>query len=284
MWLMQRRDAVLLFIPGNPGITSYYTTFFARLKSLCPNLDIVASNHIGFNAHDVRKSSSHIDLNAQIAHKIHLLDEIAANVSREERERKMPIFVAGHSVGAYMAIKVLEARPDVVCRTYLLFPTINNIAASPQGVIATTALKVPGLITLATLLVWFISTAVPTSIKYGLVKWFTGFPGDAVRVTADEVLTSTGVHSALTLARSEMAEINAPDAAFWERFALRCSAYWAITDRWVSETHRTELLGIAKGLESYTCPSAPHAFCIRHGDLVADRVANWLNRDLKLKS
>ncbi|CCG82071.1 Putative uncharacterized protein [Taphrina deformans PYCC 5710] len=280
---MQRRDAILFFIPGNPGITSYYTTFLTRLRASCPGLDIIASNHIGFDAGDIRKASDFIDLNAQIAHKVQLLDEISSNLTPDERHRKVPVFVAGHSVGGYMAIKVLEARPDIVDRVYFLFPTVNNIAASPQGVMATAALKIPGLITLATLFAWLLCTVVPRSFKYAAVRWFTGFPEDAVRVTADEVLTATGVHTALTLARSEMAEIGAPDAAFWEKYATRCSAYWATTDRWVSDTHRTVLLGIAKGLENYTCKAAPHAFCIRHGDLVADQVAKWLDRDVNGK-
>lgn len=276
------RSAILFFIPGNPGISAYYRTFFDALQSRHPGLDIVTSNHVGFNGADTPRPAKYIDLDAQIAHKIDLLEAILFGRSAEEKSRRIPIFLAGHSVGAYMAIKVLAARPECVARVYLLFPTLSHIAQSPQGVVTTALLRVPGLVSAASNLVWGISAVMPLSWKYAVVRWFTGFSGDAVAVTADQVLTRTAVHSALTLARSEMSEINAPDRAFWTKFASRCRAYWATSDRWVADKHRAELLGMAQGMESHHCGEAPHAFCIRHGELVAEQVADWLDRDIPL--
>lgn len=280
-----QRTAILFFIPGNPGIETYYTAFFASLKRLVPGLDIICFPHLGFDARDIttRPSSRAIDLDAQIAHKVDILDSILLGRTPEEKARRVPIYLAGHSVGAYMAIQVLSLRPESVERAYLLFPTLSHIAASPQGRVATTLLlRVPGLVTAATCVTWVVANLLPQSWRRRGVAWWTGFPEDAVAVTEERVLTTRAVHAALTLARSEMVEIKDPDAQFWKKYASRCTAYWARHDGWVSERHRTELLAMAEGMESYHCNTASHAFCIRHGDLVAEKVGAWLRRDLNM--
>lgn len=271
-----------MFIPGNPGITTYYKTFFTTLRQIIPGLDIISANFVGFNPQDPIRDAQSIDLQAQIADRIDRLDGILLGLSQAERKANLPIYLAGHSVGAYIALQVLAARPESIDRVYLLTPTISDIAQSAQGQLMTHVLKVPGIVQSVATFTWVLSHCLPSSIVSGLVKWFTGLPDDAVHITTQEVLRKNVVYTALTLARSEMLTITSPDLVFWQRYASRCSAYWATKDRWVSDSHRTELLAVAKGMESYHCKDAPHAFCLRHGEVVAKKVGDWMKRDIAM--
>lgn len=273
---MTKRTAILFFIPGNPGLSSYYTTFYAVLKAQIPGLEIVTTNHIGFNACDGRLDSQYIDLSAQIAHKIDLLDGIVLG-----RNDGVPIYIAGHSVGAYIATKVLQARPEHIKHAYLLFPTLSHIARSQRGRVATLALQVPGLITFLSLLTWLITLLIPRQTRLRIVKWHTGFPDEAAEISAFQVLSRNTVYSALTLALTEMREINEPDTSFWAKYGSKCTAYWAREDHWVNDDARRELIDLASGMENYFCDEAPHAFCVSHNELVAKRVGTWMARDMK---
>lgn len=271
------RKAILLFVPGNPGIISYYTSFFETLRKEVPGLDIISSNYVGFNVSDARKPSHSIALPAQIAATIGQLD----NLLKAAKSGKIPVYLAGHSVGAYICLQVLKARSECIHRVYLLTPTINDIAESPQGRILTPLYRLPGFVTFVASLVWCVTHVMPKSLLLAVIQKVTKLPREAALVTMEEVVRDNIIYTVLTLAQSEMELIRAPDRAFWKVFAARCSAYWAEDDHWVSLHHRAELLGIAEGMESYHCQSAPHAFCIRHGDVVAAKVAEWIIRDIQ---
>ena len=271
---MSKRSCILFFIPGNPGLSSYYRAFFKELKAKVPGIDIITTNHIGFNPDDGRRDASSIDLSAQIAHKIDLLDGIA--IGRKPEEKDIPIYVAGHSVGAYMATKVLAARPELVDHLFLLFPTMSHIGRSRQGRIATVLLSIPFIIQFLSLLTWTLSVLVPANLRLNWVKRFTKFPDNSADITAFEVLTRNNVYTALTLALTEMREINEPDTKFWSKYADRCTSYWARHDHWVQDNAREELIACAPAMENYFCDEAPHAFCVSHNELVAKRVADWI--------
>lgn len=306
---MPKRTAILFFIPGNPGLSSYYTAFFDALRARIPGLDIITSNHLGFSPGDARREEGYIGLSAQVAHKVDLLDGIILGMTSEERhgrdagpnggggtrnfgaqkqshgdDGRIPIYIAGHSVGAYMATKVMQARPTDIKRAYLLFPTLSHISQSRNGRIAKRILDLPGSITVLSLLAGLLDVGVVSpDLRVRLVKWWTGFPDAAARVSALEVLTRNTVHTALTLAYTEMRDINAPDAEFLKTQAPRCAAYWARTDAWVSPESRDEIVRIAEGMENYICDEAPHAFCVAHNEIVAERVGAWMATDIKVK-
>jgi pimeloyl-ACP methyl ester carboxylesterase len=276
--------SVLLFIPGNPGIIEYYDAFFRALQQHHPKLEIHAFNHIGFSSggKSARRLPKHeIELDAQIAHAIDRLDSLLTAYKNQASREQPHIFVAGHSVGAYIACKMLEARPHAIRRLYLLTPTLTEIAKSPQGQIMALCLRVPAFIRVVAAFVWLITSLVPQIFRKKIVARYTGFSDEAVRVTTDSVVQPINVYTALTLAASEMREIRGPDRAFWKEFAHHCSAYWVEKDHWTHLASRDQLLAETH-MESYFCKRANHAFCVRHSELVADVVAGWLGRDMAL--
>ena len=66
-------------------------------------------------------------LEDQISHKLAFLQERA--------ERKRTLYLVGHSIGCYMILKMLKhLAPSQVRKIFFLFPTIEKMAATPNGV------------------------------------------------------------------------------------------------------------------------------------------------------
>lgn len=62
------------------------------------------------------------------------------------RQPGRPIFLSGHSVGAYVCLQMLDALPRatataVVPQTFMLCPTVFDIGATPNGRVHTPVLK-----------------------------------------------------------------------------------------------------------------------------------------------
>ncbi|RKO89042.1 hypothetical protein BDK51DRAFT_28637, partial [Blyttiomyces helicus] len=69
------------------------------------------------------------NLQDQISHKIAVLDAL-----RERHPPRTRFIIVGHSIGAYIALQVLRARPaHGIVKLYALFPELHSIAATPNG-------------------------------------------------------------------------------------------------------------------------------------------------------
>jgi pimeloyl-ACP methyl ester carboxylesterase len=126
----------ILFIPGNPGLVTYYTTFLSTLSTLlpCPILGISLSGFHRWQPSARDSVPGYWGLQEQVTHKLALTQSIAT-----EQGWKKVIIVA-HSMGAYIALEVIRrlreenSDVEVVCGI-LLFPTIVDIARSPNGML-----------------------------------------------------------------------------------------------------------------------------------------------------
>jgi pimeloyl-ACP methyl ester carboxylesterase len=119
-----RGPAIVVF-PGNPGLISYYEPFMASLSARFPSASVHGISHAGHSPHVPASARRLFTLDEQIDHK-------AAFVSQLQRERlatgaRGPLVVVGHSVGAYMAMRVLATRPDVtIDKVVKIFPTLMD--------------------------------------------------------------------------------------------------------------------------------------------------------------
>jgi hypothetical protein len=95
--------------------------------------------------------------------------------------------------------------------------------------------------------------------------------------------------AALTLARSEMALIRSPDLAWFAANRGRIWGYWGKNDGWVQGSRAEEIMEALKGssievedegpklVRVWECVEGlPHAFCLQHGEVMAEKVAPWL--------
>ena len=96
---------VTLFIPGNPGLVDFYGGFGKALADASQSRVVL----VGFAGHLGRQRASRrdrhqtpFDLNAQLDHCFTLAQKIAADAALQ----KVPFVLVGHSIGAWIAIKV----------------------------------------------------------------------------------------------------------------------------------------------------------------------------------
>lgn len=153
-WPCSRRPKVfVLFIPGNPGTSSYYIPYLTSMYNspeLKDQVEILALSHRGhapisttsgsFAAgHEEGKLADETDtsLPAQIIHKVKAVEAVRRIYPKTKEGSRgqddVKLVIIGHSVGAYIGLHVLEKTRDLVDGLQLLFPTVMHIAKAPKA-------------------------------------------------------------------------------------------------------------------------------------------------------
>ncbi|KAI7979278.1 Lipid droplet-associated hydrolase [Camellia lanceoleosa] len=119
----------VLFIPGNPGVISFYTDFLENLYELLGGTaSITAVGHIS----QTEKNWEHgrlFSLEEQIDHKIDF-------IRHELQNSEVPIILVGHSIGSYISIEMFRRSPEKVIYCIGLYPFLAvNTESSKQATI-----------------------------------------------------------------------------------------------------------------------------------------------------
>ncbi|KDR85373.1 hypothetical protein GALMADRAFT_52315 [Galerina marginata CBS 339.88] len=255
-------DALLLFIPGNPGLADFYIPFLSSLheKHVSSNLAIVAHAHLDHSPAIINRVGTRYlpehSLTIQVQSSVELLDAASRSYSGKTR-----IIVVGHSVGAWIALQMLKARPNGISAVFLLFPTISNIASTPNG-----KLLSPIFLPLSRSVLSSLSFLTGYLPGYFFTLLYSNWPAQQLRVLQEFLLSSTSITAALSMAHCEMKTIRELDSVLLGQHKQRLYFYYAPRDDWVGE-ERNALLRIldpdGQSLNIVRGPSdVPHAFCI----------------------
>ncbi|CAE6447691.1 unnamed protein product [Rhizoctonia solani] len=262
-------DALLLFIPGNPGLVEFYTEFLEHLhrafNKAGTRLAILVRGHIGHAPSlPTENSAWTVGLDSQVTSAIELYDS-----ARDSFGPNTKIILAGHSVGSWIVAQVMHARPNTASGAILLFPTVSNIASTPNGRKLSWLFHrpIPTIVSnLSRLLTFPPFSAIPYILPY--LSKFSDYPPDQLGAIKALVTSPHVVYSALTMAHDEMQTIgslgNAPSTvqATCERERSRIYACFAAKDEWVGD----EVSGVMEMLDRHRVivrdDDVPHAFCI----------------------
>ncbi|XP_058035540.1 lipid droplet-associated hydrolase isoform X3 [Ahaetulla prasina] len=138
LWNDKSAPRVLfLVIPGNPGLVGFYRTFIEALYfSLNQQYPVWVVSHGGHCKipHEIKRKEEMVSndtddvfgLQGQAEHKLKFL--------RKFVPKDVKLILIGHSIGSYLALKIMKHSPEVeILRSILLFPTIERMAQSPQA-------------------------------------------------------------------------------------------------------------------------------------------------------
>lgn len=152
-----RPKVFILFIPGNPGLSSFYIPYLSSIyhsPELKDQVEILAISHRGhapvpatgasFSAHHRLKETEKTlvdeqdtSLSGQIRHKIKAVEAIRSvypkSKDKQEDDQDVKLVVIGHSVGAYIGLHALQRTDDQIDGLQLLFPTVMHIAKAPKA-------------------------------------------------------------------------------------------------------------------------------------------------------
>ncbi|EJD45807.1 hypothetical protein AURDEDRAFT_114075 [Auricularia subglabra TFB-10046 SS5] len=254
---------LILFVPGNPGILAFYDPFFESLyDELGKKVSILAHAHLGHTPKGPQSTT--IGLLEQLDALLQVVD--ACSTHGYER-----VTLIGHSVGAWLAVQTMKQRLSNVDRVFTLFPTISQIASTPNGRRLSLFFRSPMPRTLATLSL--LLRPFPRSF-YSLL--FPSWPENQLSVLQALLGDREVIHSALTMAHSEMELIREIDVAFLTQHTDRVWAYFAETDDWVGKERETVIRTLGESDRIEHCRlKMPHAFCLNHGEPMAARCALW---------
>ncbi|XP_045116892.1 lipid droplet-associated hydrolase-like isoform X2 [Portunus trituberculatus] len=273
--LQEAPQHLVLFIPGNPGVASYYKRTMEHLYSLMGGSHSVwAVSHAGHcvNLPSLWPGNQHIyNLEEQIQHKITFLEtHIPAGTK---------LTLVGHSIGCKIILRLLqhfENHPSIsITQSYLLFPTIERMKVSPNGVKLWPVLKY---------LRWFVVMLVcvvcilPGKILDALLRLYFGSSTYECCVDATkELLNPRVVQNMLWMARDELEKVVDLDVDVLRRHRDKVVLYYGASDAWCPVQYWEGVREQVPGVRAELCDrGTPHAFVLRYAEPIAEKVAHWM--------
>ncbi|KAF9015551.1 hypothetical protein BDQ17DRAFT_1229560 [Cyathus striatus] len=288
-WPSKKKSAapvtVILFIPGNPGLLDFYTPFLTALHDKAENgkLAILAHSHIYhtpgvMREPEARMHNRHSGLTYQVQSAIEAFDALKTNLPNQTK-----IVVIGHSVGAWISLQViLRCRGDAISALFLLFPTISNIAQTPNGKrlsanILCSQFFFSPLARLILSRASYLTNLLPTAC----LSWiFKGWPIQQIRTLQILLNSSSSIEAALFMASDEMDHIKSLDISLLKQYLNRLWFYYAEKDDWVGEEKGRFITSMHPDRDNLQIvhgeQDIPHAFCINHGEKLAQQCHVWL--------
>ncbi|KAK8029555.1 hypothetical protein PG993_010846 [Apiospora rasikravindrae] len=221
------------------------------------------------------------------------------------------VILVGHSVGTYLILQLFhkllrepEAAPHLRLETgILLFPTIEHIAHSPSGQRLELLRSAAFLERHAHLLASGFLQLWPYAALRWVITTLLGQPPAAADVTVRWLKSRDGVWQALHMGLDEMRVIGEDrwDEELWEigredakaaaddgddggakRLPPKFFFFFGKDDHWVANHFRDAFIERRQKQAERTRlmvdeGNLPHAFCIHHSEVVAEKVASWIN-------
>ncbi|KAG6830295.1 hypothetical protein H0H92_001373 [Tricholoma furcatifolium] len=110
----------------------FYIPFLDALyaRDTTHTLAIFARSHVGQTAgiDDDAPSTSQSALTVQVETSVEAFDALHTTFGEDTR-----IVLVGHSIGGWLSLQVLKARPAKVTGVFLLFPTLSHMRTTPNG-------------------------------------------------------------------------------------------------------------------------------------------------------
>ena len=273
---------IMVMIPGNPGVSAFYTDFLCHLKKKQPEHRVVC---LGFAGHSTGQRDGAFSVAEQIGFVGSLIDKIRA------RNEEAKLHIIGHSVGSYVGVNVAAILPDNVVASYTgLFPTVEHIVQGSNAVIR--PIFLPGvrhaLSGLAGLLGYL-----PRWLLKGVSSLFAqeAKGGGTLDIVASLAEYSV-VHNILYMSQTEMVDIKDIPHEVLGKVAGKATFYYAGVDGWVPDhlipkmEEHLETLTQRKVGSTPACSAprvirdateAPHAFVLSHSEEVAECLSPIFN-------
>ncbi|KAJ8565254.1 hypothetical protein K7X08_007830 [Anisodus acutangulus] len=217
----------LLFIPGNPGVVTFYVDFLESLYDLLGGIaSVTAISHIA----QTEKNWEHgrlFSLQEQTDHKMNFIEH-------ELQDAEVPIVLIGHSIGSYISLDIFKRLQGKVTYCIYLYPFLAvNTKSSTQAFIK----KIAASRTLCTGLSSIVAILglLPAWISRILVKNSVGnsWCPSAVEALCTHVLQYHTVQNMLYMAMTEFEKLSEePDWSFMREKKSQMAFLFGSDDHW----------------------------------------------------
>jgi len=228
---------VVIVVPGSPGVINYYRRFMGQIYDTWDKqIDIYGIEHIGHTDRKLEGDNVLFSNQQQIESKIAFFDMIKAKPEYSHPDTK--IYFIGHSLGAYMILRLFEERPNSgITKALLLFPAIHEIEKTPRGVSSFRFIKYNFERKMALFMTKGLDF-LPVSFKKSFVKTVVRQSEDESEVTA-ELLSSQALSNVIHLTQYEREDIKSIDdhMEFIRNHMNELFFFYSINDGWATKEH-----------------------------------------------
>lgn len=266
---------LILIIPGSPGMGHFYVPFASRIFYLGGGkFDVSVISHAGHSPGHYKDTTMRSSSNCSTICDLHsattdwytLQDQVSHKLAfiREEASNRESLILIGHSIGCWMILNMMhELPPSQISKVFLLFPTVEKMAQSPNGQsfvsMLWNSLRIP-----FTGLVWVASNFIPEFIKsFILNQHFRTTPRDHLEFVTQGVknVDEKSVYNATKMAKQEMEEVVDPPLDVIDANIDKIVFYYSVGDRWNVDSCYRDMAARYPDKEVHLCPpSFPHAF------------------------
>eukprot|EP00633_Aureoumbra_lagunensis_P006867 CAMPEP_0197317920 /NCGR_PEP_ID=MMETSP0891-20130614/49075_1 /TAXON_ID=44058 ORGANISM="Aureoumbra lagunensis, Strain CCMP1510" /NCGR_SAMPLE_ID=MMETSP0891 /ASSEMBLY_ACC=CAM_ASM_000534 /LENGTH=305 /DNA_ID=CAMNT_0042808127 /DNA_START=66 /DNA_END=983 /DNA_ORIENTATION=- len=236
-------DAVIVLLPGNPGVAEYYYEIALTISQLTM-MNVIVLGWLGFASETNNfwgEPAAAVTLENQIQH--------AKRVVAETFQAKR-IALVGHSIGALVAFDILCSQPMRIGAVAAIMPFVADNFDSDIYTKKRSLATFPGATLLAILLSLFLRLF-PIPLRRAIMHK-CGQPTDhmssrARDLTVDTMTRLANLRSMLHMGISEFKSPriqNGPDTR-WHRYAQKVGFIYASgEDAWVRSNHPTDMKSI----------------------------------------
>ncbi|XP_043505483.1 lipid droplet-associated hydrolase [Polistes fuscatus] len=278
-----KKDVVIVF-PGNPGVPQFYEGFIKSLNLKLPSeTPVWIVGHAGhiqppkdleINMPSNNEWHKYYGLTAQIEHKIQFIRNYVPNDAK--------IYLVGHSIGCWFILNVLKDE-DIskrVEKCYLLFPTVENMADTPNGrFLKNFILRIVNLLLFLT----WIFTFFPYYLKAFLIRLFGIFYGiPAKSINAVILLLHPSVlKRVFRLADEEMKQVKELDHDIISQHIGKLWFYYSEKDQWTPISYYRNMKAKYPNIEANLCKHGfAHSFVLSHDKEMGEIVGNLINENI----
>ncbi|RAL51730.1 hypothetical protein DM860_010448 [Cuscuta australis] len=217
----------VLFIPGNPGVASFYVDFLESLYELLGGaVSLTAISHISHSNKNWELGRL-FSLQAQIDHKMNFIEQEFHNV-------EVPIILVGHSIGSYISLEVFKRLQKEVGFCIGLYPFLTvNTKSGKQSVIK----KIAASRSISAMLSSVVACLgmLPAWISRSLVKNFVGkcWSSTAVDALCTHLLHFHAMQNVLFMAMTEFDKLSEElDWPFMRQKKNKMAFLFGLDDHW----------------------------------------------------
>ncbi|KAL8571813.1 hypothetical protein ACOMHN_053971 [Nucella lapillus] len=277
----KEQQYLFLIIPGNPGIPEYYQQFMhtlwekseGKIPVWCVSHagHVTGPKHAGLGWTDIGPAYS---LQGQILHKVHFIqDHVPSDVT---------LILIGHSIGCYIILNLLPHLPThpTILRCFMLFPTIERMALTPNGKIFTPALNYCRWV--LTAVVKLLSYLGPKLHRRLLDCYFSGRAvPECGRQASLNLFNPACVNHCTYMARIEMSSVAELQHDLLEKHQGMMSFYYGATDGWCPKEFCSGVRAKFPCADVRLCGmDFAHAFVLDAGEDMAHLVWDWVGPHL----
>jgi hypothetical protein len=181
-----------------------------------------------------RTKGPKFNLRQQVRHKVCFVKDLL------EKNPNQNICFAGHSVGGWIALQMIEevfssSIPyDNLIQVFLLCPTVMHIGATPRGIQLGPMIHYAGRP--CAMFAGFMSL-LPKRLQRWILKFNVGELPHILEPTRQHFFRYYVVRNALYMASHELKEINQLDQKLIESHLSKLAFYYTIDDGWAPPTH-----------------------------------------------